>query len=133
MNPKIFISLPVTDVPRSVAFYKALGYTQNPDFSGDDTAGFIISDQIQVMMTTHAKFLQLSPKPICDPTQFTQVLLCLSLDSRQQVDDMVARAVAAGGTTFEKAEDHGFMYSHSFIDPDGHGWGLVHMQTPPPK
>jgi len=133
MNTKIFISLPVTDVARSRSFYETLGYAENPDFSGDDTAGFIITDQIQVMMTTHAKFLQLSPKPICDPKKFTQVLLCLSLDSRQQVDDMVKKALAAGGTTFEAAEDHGFMYSHSFIDPDGHGWGLVHMTNPPPK
>lgn len=131
MNTKLFISLPVANVPRSVAFFKALGYVQNPDFSGDETACFVITDQIQLMVATHAKFLQLSPKPICDTTKFNQVLLCLCLDSRQQVDDMVAKAVAAGGTTFEKPEDHGFMYSHSFIDPDGHGWGLAYMKTPP--
>jgi len=133
MNTKIFISLPVADLPRSLAFFQALGYAQNPQFSGDSVACFVISDQINVMMTTHDKFLVLSPKAICDTTRFNEVLFCLCLDSRQQVDDMVARAVAAGGTTFEAAEDHGFMYSHSFIDPDGHGWGLVHMTSPPPE
>ena len=85
------------------------------------------------MVATHDKFLKLSPKPICDPTKFNQALFCLSLDSRQKVDEMVAKAVAAGGKIFEEPEDHGFMYSHSFIDPDEHGWGLVHMKTPPPK
>ena len=133
MKTKIFISLPVADLPRSVAFYQALGYVQNPDFSGDTAACFTFCDEIQVMVTTHATFLKLSPRPICDTTKFNQVLLCLCLDSRQQVDETVARAVAAGGTTFEAAEDHSVMYSHSFIDPDGHGWGLAYMKTPPPK
>ena len=133
MSTKLFISLPVANVPRSVAFWTALGYKQNPDFSGEDCAGFILSEEIMMMVATHAKFLTLSPKPICDTTKFNQVLFCLSMDSRQQVDDMVGRAVAAGGTVFEKAEDHGFMYSHSFIDSDGHGWGLAYMSGMPPK
>jgi predicted lactoylglutathione lyase len=131
MKTKIFISLPVADLTRSLAFFKALGYEQNPNFTGDDVACFVISDEINLMMATHARFLQLSPKPICDATRFKEVLFCLCLDSREKVDEMVARAVAAGGTTFEEAEDHGFMYSHSFIDPDGHGWGLAYMKDVP--
>ena len=133
MNTKIFINLPVADLPRSLAFFKALGYGQNPALSDDTAACFVIGDEIQVMAMTHAKFLKFSPKAICDTNKFNEVLFCLCLDSRQQVDDMVAKALAAGGKTFEEAQDHGFMYSHSFIDPDGHGWGLVHMKTFPPK
>jgi predicted lactoylglutathione lyase len=133
MNTKIFISLPVADVPRSMAFWKALGYALNPHFSDESSACIIISEEILMMVATHAKFRALSPKAICDTTKFNQVLFCLCCDTRQKVDDMVAKAVAAGGTIFEEAEDHGFMYSHSFIDPDGHGWGLACMNAMPPK
>jgi predicted lactoylglutathione lyase len=133
MNPKIFISLPVADLPRSEAFFQTLGYATSPDCTGDGCASLIISDEVRVMLMTHDKFRGLSPKPICDTTKCYQVLFCLSCDSRAKVDDMVTKAVAAGGSTFEKAEDHGFMYSHSFIDLDGHGWGLVHMTEAPPK
>ena len=133
MNTKLFITLPVADLARSQAFFQALGFAQNPDYTNDTAVGFVISDEVLVMVTTHDKFLVLSPRGICDTTKANEVLFCLNLDSRQQVDDMVAKAVTAGGTTFEEPEDHGFMYSHSFIDPDGHGWGLVYMKSPPPK
>jgi predicted lactoylglutathione lyase len=125
MKTKIFISLPVADLPRSLAFFQALGYAQNPELCDDTFACFTISDEISLMLMTHAKFLVISPKAVCDTTKYNEVLFCLCLDSRQQVDDMVAKAVAAGGTTFEEAEDNGFMYSHSFIDPDGHGWSKM--------
>ena len=127
MNPKIFISLPVADLSRSRTFWQALGYELNPQFGDEAGICVILSGEVFLMLATHAKFLALSPKAICDTTKFNQALFCLACDSRQKVDDLVARAVAAGGTTFEEAEDHGFMYSHSFIDPDGHGWGLAYM------
>jgi hypothetical protein len=133
MNTKMFISLPVADLSRSLAFFQALGFARNPQFSGDGCACLIISDEILVMLATHAKFRELSPKDICDTTKFNEVLFCLACDSRQKVDDMVAKALRAGGSTFEDAEDHGFMYSHSFIDLDGHGWGLAYMNALPPK
>jgi len=133
VSTKIFINLPVADLPRSLAFWTALGYALNPRFSDETCACIIISEEILMMVMTHAKFLKFSPKAVCDTTKANEVLFCLSLDSRQQVDDMVAKAVAAGGKTFEEAEDQGFMYSHSFIDPDGHGWGLVHVKAMPPK
>ncbi len=133
MKTKISINLPVADLPRSLAFWKALGYAQNPEFSGESCACIIISDEIQMMVMTHDTFLKFSPKAICDTARFNQVLFCLFCDSRKKVDDMVAKAVAAGGSTFEDSEDHGFMYSHSFIDPDGHGWGLAYMNTMPPN
>ncbi len=85
------------------------------------------------MLGTHAKFREFTPKAICDTTQAVEVLMNLSCDSRQEVDDLVAKALAAGGTTYDKAEDFGFMYTHSFVDPDGHGWGLFHMSTPTTK
>jgi predicted lactoylglutathione lyase len=133
MNKQIFLNLPVADLPKSMAFFKALGYSHNPQFAGDTAACIVISDTISVMLSTHAKFREFTPKAICDTTKAVEVLFCLSCESRQEVDDLVAKALAAGGTTYDKAEDLGFMYSHSFVDPDGHGWGVMHMSGPPPK
>ena len=131
MNKQIFLNLPVADLPKSTAFYQALGYALNPQFSGDTAACVVISETIFVMLATHSKFREFTPKAICDTTQAVEVLINLSCESRQEVDDLVAKAVAAGGSTYDKAEDFGFMYTHSFVDPDGHGWGLFHMSTPP--
>jgi predicted lactoylglutathione lyase len=133
MNTKIFINLPVADLPRSLAFWQALGYALDPQFSGESCACFILSEEILMMLMTHTQFLAFSPKPVCDTTRFNQVLFCLCCDTRQKVDEMVAKAVAAGGKTFEEAQDHGSTYCHSFIDPDGHGWGLASTNATPPK
>jgi predicted lactoylglutathione lyase len=78
------------------------------------------------MLMTHSKFREFTPKAVCDTTQAVESLFCLYCESRQEVDDLVAKALAAGGSTYDKAEDLGFMYSHSFVDLDGHGWGLFH-------
>ena len=131
MNKQIFLNMPVADLPKSIAFFQALGYSLNPQFTGDDAACVVISETIFVMLGTHAKFREFTPKAICDTTQAVEFLINLSCESRKEVDDLVAKAVAAGGTTYDKAEDFGFMYTHSFVDPDGHGWGLFHMSTPP--
>lgn len=133
MDTKISINLPVADLPRSLAFWKALGYTQNSGCTGDGCDCIVISKEVQMMLMTHATFVRFSPKAVCDTSKFNQVIFCLFCDSRKQVDDMVAKAVAAGGSRFEEPEDHGFMYSHSFIDPDGHGFGLACMTATPPK
>jgi len=133
MNRQIFLNVPVADLPRSMAFFKALGFSHNPQFTDDTAACVIISETISVMLLTHAKFRQFTPKAICDTTQAVEALFCLTCESRQEVDDLVAKALAAGGTTYDKAEDYGFMYTNSFVDPDGHGWELIHMSTPPPK
>ncbi|MGC3971418.1 MAG: glyoxalase/bleomycin resistance/extradiol dioxygenase family protein [Pirellulales bacterium] len=130
MNKQIFINVPVADVPRSTAFFEALGYALNPQFTGDDTACVVIGETIFLMLLTHTKFREFTPKAVCDTSQAVEVLLTLSCESRAEVDDLVAKALAAGGTTYDKAEDFGFMYTHSFVDPDGHGWGLVHMSPP---
>ena len=133
MNKQIFLNVPVADLPKSKAFFKALGYSFNTQFCDDTAACVVISDTISVMLATHAKFRQFTPKAICDTTQAVEMLISLSCASRQEVDDLVAKALAAGGTTYDKAEDFGFMYTHSFVDPDGHGWGLLHMSAPPPN
>ena len=133
MNKQIFLNLPVADLPKSMAFFKALGYAHNPQFTDETAACVVISEAISVMLLTHAKFRQFTPKGICDTTQAVEILLNLSCESRQEVDDLVAKALAAGGTTYDKAEDFGFMYTHSFLDPDGHGWGLFHLSALPPS
>jgi len=133
MNKQIFLNVPVADLPKSKTFFQALGYSLNPQFSGDGAACVVISDTISVMLATHDKFRQFTPRAICDTTQVVEMLISLSCESRQEVDDLVAKAIAAGGTTYDKSEDFGFMYTHSFVDPDGHGWGLLHLSAPPPN
>lgn len=131
MNKQVFINLPVADVPRSVAFFKALGFSHDPQFSDDHGACIVVSDTIRVMLLSHDRFRDFTPRAICDTGKAVEVLLTLSCESREEVDGLVARAIAAGGSTYDKAEDFGFMYTHSFVDPDGHGWGLVHMSATP--
>lgn len=133
MNKQIFLNMPVADLQKSKAFFQALGYSLNPQFSGDDAACVIINETTFVMLGTHAKFREFTPKAICDTSKAVEVLINLTCESRQEVDDLVAKALAAGGSTYDKAEDLGFMYSHSFVDLDGHGWGLFHMSESPPK
>ena len=127
MSTHIFITLPVADVPRSLAFFKALGFSSNPQFSGDAAACIVISEHIQIMALTHSKFRELSLKDICDTSKALEVLHSLTCESRAQVDDLVRKAIAAGGSTIEEAQDYGFMYHHGFVDPDGHCWGLNYM------
>lgn len=127
MIQQIFINLPVADLSKSVAFFKALGFPTHPQFSGDAGACFVVSETILVMLLPHARFRDFTPKAVCDTSQAVEVLLSLACDSRERVDELVAKALAAGGTTYDQPEDLGFMYSHSFVDLDGHGWGLLHM------
>jgi uncharacterized protein len=127
MNKQIFLNLPVADLSKSKAFFQALGYSLNPQFSGEGGACVVISETISVMLCTHAKFREFTPKAICDTSKAVEVLINLTCESREEVDALVAKALAAGGSTYDKPEDFGFMYTHSFVDPDGHGWGLFHM------
>lgn len=132
MSRKIFINLPVADLPKSLGFFTALGFSNNPHFTDDTAACVVVSDTIQVMLTTHARFRDFTPKAICDTQQSVEVLLNLTCDSREEVDALVAKALAAGGSTHDQPEDFGFMYSHSFVDLDGHGWGIFYMSGEPP-
>jgi predicted lactoylglutathione lyase len=114
---QVIINLPVADLPKSIAFFKALGFSHNPQFTDDTGACIVVSDTILVMLLTHARFRDFTPKAICDTSKAVEVLLTLSCESREQVDGLVAKAVAAGGSTYDKPEDYGFMYTHSFVDP----------------
>jgi predicted lactoylglutathione lyase/catechol 2,3-dioxygenase-like lactoylglutathione lyase family enzyme len=131
VSTQVIINLPVADLPKSIAFFEAIGFSHNPQSTDDTGACIVVSDTILVMLLTHARFRDFTPKAICDTSKAAEVLLTLSCESREQVDGLVAKAVAAGGSTYDKSEDYGFMYTHSFVDPDGHGWGLVHMSAMP--
>ncbi|MBI2275932.1 MAG: VOC family protein [Dechloromonas sp.] len=127
MAKQIFVNLPVADLKGAIAFFSALGFTFNPQWTDDTATCMIVGDNIFVMLLVRERFQSFTPKPVTDAHQNTEVLLCLALDSREAVDRMVRQAVAAGGSTYKAAEDHGFMYSHSFQDLDGHIWELVHL------
>ena len=129
MTQMIFINLPVTDLPRSVAFYESIGAAKEPKFSNDSAAMMVLSDTISIMLLTHDFYASFTPKRIADAHATSQVLLCLSRDSRAAVDDIVARAEAAGGKADvgPKQEMDGMMYGRSFEDPDGHHWEAMWM------
>ena len=127
MSTKIFINLPVKDLSRSVAFFTQLGYAFNPQFTDETAACMVISDDIYAMLLTHDKFREFTPNAIVDATEGTEVLLSLTAESREQVDEVVHGAVAAGGRTYAVPRDYGFMYQHGFQDPDGHIWEVFYM------
>lgn len=128
MSRMVFVNLPVKDVQRSQAFFTALGFRFEPKYTGEKSACMIVDDNIFVMMLDESYFRTFTKKELCDATRSTEVLIALSCDSRQQVDDTVAKAVAAGGSMAREPQDHGFMYVHAFEDPDGHIWELAYME-----
>jgi uncharacterized protein len=127
VHKQIFVNLPVADLPRSMAFFKALGFTFNEQFTNDQGACMVVSENIFVMLLTRAFCATFTSKAIADATATTEVLVCLSCDSRGEVDALVVKARTAGGTVPRGPQDHGFMYAHGFEDLDGHIWELVHM------
>ena len=127
MATQIYVNLPVKNLDKSVKFFTALGYKFNPQFTDEKATCMIVSDDIFVMLLVESFFKTFTPKPICDATKSTEVLLCLSSESRAKVDEMVSKAVAAGATTPNKPVDHGFMYQHGFQDLDGHLWEIMYM------
>jgi len=131
MNRQIFVNLPVKDLERSKAFFSALGFVNNPQFTNADGACMVVSDTIYLMLLTEPFFQTFTPKAIPDAHKHTEVLLCLSCDSRAAVDDMADKAKAAGGRWPNPPKDHGFMYQHGFEDLDGHMWELVYMEGMP--
>jgi hypothetical protein len=128
MATKIFVNLPVKNLDASVAFFTKLGFTFNPQFTDETATCMIVSQDIFVMLLTEAKFKTFTPKEICDATKCTEVLVCLTSESREKVDEMVRKAVAAGGTTYNEPQDYGFMYGHGFQDLDGHIWEIIYME-----
>jgi predicted lactoylglutathione lyase len=128
MSKMIFVNLPVTDLKRSMAFYEAVGFSNNPQFTNDQAAAMAWSDEIVVMLLTHEFWKTFTDKALPDARSVAQVLLCLSQDSREAVDAIVNSAVEAGGRSEPTPnQDLGFMYGRSFEDPDGHIWENVFM------
>jgi uncharacterized protein len=125
---KIFVNLPVKDLKKSMAFFGKLGFTFNKQFTDETAACMVVSGDIYAMLLTHNKFKTFTPKQICDATKSTEVLVCLSASSREEVNELVRKAIAAGGTTYNEPQDYGFMYGHGFQDLDGHIWELAFME-----
>ncbi len=127
MATQIYVNLPVKNVERTQAFFSSLGYAFNPHFSNEQAVCMIVADDIYVMLLVESFFQTFTKKPVADATKGTEVLVCLSCDSRAKVDELVAKAVAGGGKAPNPKQDHGFMYSHGFEDLDGHIWELMYM------
>jgi predicted lactoylglutathione lyase len=127
MSRLIFVNLPVADLARSTAFYEAVGFTRNPQFSDDTASCMVVSDVIHVMLLTHDKFRMFTPRDVADAHKVSQALLCISCDSRAEVDKMTNAALAAGSVEPNERDEYDFMYGRSFEDPDGHLWGPMWM------
>ena len=127
MSKQIFVNLPVADLAAARGFYEAIGAANNPQFTDETAACMVFSETIHVMLLTHNKFAQFTPKKIADAHATSEVLICISADSREAVDDMTEKALAAGGREPREPQDYGFMYGRSFEDPDGHIWEPMWM------
>ncbi|MFE4676540.1 VOC family protein [Streptomyces sp. NPDC056721] len=123
----IFPNLAVNDLDASKKFFTELGYSINPQFSDETCTSVVVSEHIVVMLLTKEKYAAFTKKTIVDSTKNTEVLLCLSAESREKVDELVDKAIAAGGTETGEKQDHGFMYGRAFDDPDGHTWEIMWM------
>ncbi len=121
----LFVTIPVADVHRSKTFFAKLGFGFNPLFSDETGACMLVGEQAFVMLCSRERFAELAKLPTADPTTQTLALYCFSVSSRDEVDAVSAAALAAGGVEADGAEDHGFMYSRSFFDLDGHGWQVM--------
>ena len=130
MPKMIFVNLPVSDLGRATTVYQAIGAARNNQFSDHTASCIVFSDTIHAMLLTHEKFRQFTPKKIADAKTSSEVLICVSADSRDAVDDIVGRAKHAGGTADPgPKQDFGFMFSHIFEDPDGHIWEVMWMDV----
>jgi uncharacterized protein len=128
MAREIFVNLPIKNMERSKAFFGALGFTFNPQFTNEQGACMVIEDgSIYAMLLVEPFFQTFTKKAIADASKTTEVLLCLSCKSREEVDGVVKKAIAAGGSAPNAPQDHGFMYGHGFQDLDGHIWELMYM------
>jgi uncharacterized protein len=128
MATQIFVNLPVKDLNKSMEFFTKLGYEFNQQFTDENATCMIVSENIFVMLLVEKFFKTFTPKEICDTSKCSEVLVALSFEGRAAVDEMVAKATAAGGTTYKEPQDHGFMYQHGFQDLDGHIWEIFFME-----
>ncbi|MEI7024827.1 VOC family protein [Paenibacillus sp. y28] len=123
----IFVNLPVKDLDKAVAFFTEIGFSFNPQFTNENATCMIVSDHIFVMLLVEPFFNSFTKKEIADTSKTAEVIMALSADSRTEVDGLVNKAIAAGGQAASEPMDHGFMYSRSFLDLDGHMWEFVYM------
>jgi predicted lactoylglutathione lyase len=129
MKRQIYVNLPIKDMARSQAFFRSLGFDFNPQFTNEQGACMVVAEDIYVMLLVEPFFQTFTKKPVADARQSTEVLVCLSCASRAEVDELVAKARAAGAGVPNAPQDHGFMYGHGFEDLDGHVWELVYMDA----
>ncbi|MGH3938455.1 MAG: VOC family protein [Pseudonocardiaceae bacterium] len=127
MSTKIFVNLPVRDLAKSIDFFTKIGFSVNPQFSDENAACVVISEDIYAMLLVEKFFQSFTSKQLVDATTSTEAILALGLDSKQQVDDLVDKALAAGGQPGQFSNDDSFMYGRSFQDLDGHLWEALYM------
>lgn len=127
MVSKIFVNVAVKDVQKSIAFFKEIGFIFSPQFTDENAACMIIAENIFAMLVIEKRFKDFTKKEICDARINTEVLLALDVESREKVDEIIQKAVNAGGSIYMEAQDYGWMYSHSFEDLDGHQWEFFYM------
>lgn len=127
MTKQIFVNLPVKDLSRTVEFFKRLGFTFNPQFTDENATCMIINDNIFVMLLVEKFFKTFTKKEICDTAKDTEVILALSTESREKVDEMMQNVFEAGGKESREPQDHGWMYGRSFQDINGHLWEIIYM------
>ena len=127
MTTQIFVNLPVKNLSRTVEFFKKLGFTFNPQFTDENATCMIINDNIFVMLLVEKFFKTFTKKEICDTTKDTEVIIALSTESREKVDEMMQHVFEAGGKESREPQDHGWMYGRSFQDINGHLWEIIYM------
>lgn len=127
MSSKVFINLAISDLPASMAFYTAIGFTNNPMFTDDTAAAMVFSDEIYVMLLTQKKFRDFVDKETADTRKTASSIYALQMDSVDAVNDMAEKAVNAGAREYAEPKDYGFMQQRSFEDPDGHLWEVFYM------
>jgi predicted lactoylglutathione lyase len=127
MATKIFVNLPVKDLDKSISFFTGLGFSFNPQFTDEKAGCMVISDSIFAMLLTESYFQTYTKKAVSDAKTATEVLIALDADSKEEVQQTIARAVESGATIYSDPQDHGWMYVHSFADLDGHQWEFIYM------
>ncbi|WP_448002904.1 VOC family protein [Agromyces bauzanensis] len=127
MSTSIFVNLPSADLERSKTFYSSLGFSINPNFTDENAACVVLDENVYFMVLTREYFASFTDKQITDPKTHAQTFIALSRDSREDVDDVIAKGLAAGGSEPREAQDYGFMYSRDLEDPDGNTLGFLYM------
>jgi predicted lactoylglutathione lyase len=127
MATKIFVNLPVKDLDKSISFFTDLGFSFNPQFTDEKAGCMVISESIYAMLLTEAYFKTFTKKAVSDAKAATEVLIALDTNSKEEVQQIVAKAQKSGATIYNEPQDHGFMYVHSFADLDGHQWEFMYM------